>query len=250
MSDNFTEKVEKIILKSKELAQEANHIEIQPWHMFLALLDDPDGVLKKILTRSGGDSLMVERAIKRKIVQLPIQTPPPENITFSKNGYKVIENAQKISSKNKDKYCTLDSLILALVEYSDISTILKTSGINIENVKEEIKKLRGSGIGDSKNAEDTFDALSKYAIDMTALAEQGKFDPVIGRDDEIRRVIRVLTCRKKNNPCLIGEPGVGKTAIIEGLAQRIVANDIPSNLKCRLYSLDMGSLVAGTAFRG
>jgi ATP-dependent Clp protease ATP-binding subunit ClpB len=250
MSENFSEKVEKVILKSKELAQEANHIEIQPWHMFLALLDDPDSVLKKIITKSGGDSLMVERAIKRKIVQLPIQTPPPENITFSKTAYKVIQNAQKISSKNKDKFCTIDSLIIALVEFSDISNILKSSGIDVDNVKEQVKKLRGNGVADSKNAEDTFDALSKYAIDMTALAEQGKFDPVIGRDDEIRRVIRVLTCRKKNNPCLIGEPGVGKTAIIEGLAQRIVANDVPANLKCRLYSLDMGSLVAGTAYRG
>jgi len=250
MSENFTEKVEKIILKSKELAQEASHIEIQPWHMFLALLDDPDGVLKKIISKSGGDSLMVERAIKRKIVHLPVQTPPPENITFSKNGYKIIQNAQKISSKNKDKFCTLDSLILALIEWNEIASILQSSGIDVSNMKEQVKKLRGSGTADSKNAEDTFDALNKYAIDMTALAEQGKFDPVIGRDDEIRRVIRVLTCRKKNNPCLIGEPGVGKTAIIEGLAQRIVANDIPTNLKCRLYSLDMGSLVAGTAYRG
>ena len=250
MSENFSEKVEKIILKSKELAQEASHIEIQPWHMFLALLDDPDGVLKKIISKSGGDSLMVERAIKRKIVHLPVQTPPPENITFSKNGYKIIQNAQKISSKNKDKFCTLDSVILALIEWNEISNILQSSGIDVSNMKEQVKKLRGSGTADSKNAEDTFDALNKYAIDMTALAEQGKFDPVIGRDDEIRRVIRVLTCRKKNNPCLIGEPGVGKTAIIEGLAQRIVANDIPTNLKCRLYSLDMGSLVAGTAYRG
>jgi len=250
MSDKFTEKVEKIILKSKELAQEANHIEIQPWHMFLALLDDPENILKNIITKCGGDSLMVERAIKRKIVQLPVQTPPPDDIGFSKNTYKVIQNAQKISSKNKDKFCTLDSLILALIEYNEISNILQTAGIDINTIKEKVKKLRGSGSSDSRNAEDTFDALNKYAIDMTALAEQGKLDPVIGRDDEIRRVIRVLTCRKKNNPCLIGEPGVGKTAIIEGLAQRIVANDIPSNLKCRLYSLDMGSLVAGTAFRG
>lgn len=250
MSENFSEKVEKIILKSKEIAQENSHIEIQPWHMFLALLDDEDSVLKKVINKSGGDSLMVERAIKRKIVHLPVQNPPPSEITFSKNAYKVIQDAQKISSKNKDKFCTIDSLIIALIETSDISSILKSSGVNVDSVKEQIKKLRGSGTADSKNAEDTFDALNKYAIDMTALAEQGKFDPVIGRDDEIRRVIRVLTCRKKNNPCLIGEPGVGKTAIIEGLAQRIVANDIPANLKCRLYSLDMGALVAGSAYRG
>ncbi|OUM56428.1 hypothetical protein PIROE2DRAFT_18977 [Piromyces sp. E2] len=250
MSENFTEKVEKIILKSKELAQENSHIEIQPWHMFLALLDDEDSVLKKVITKSGGDALTVERAIKRKIVQLPVQNPPPNDINFSKTAYKIIQNAQKISSKNKDKFCTIDSLIIALIESNDISSILKSSGINVDSIKEQIKKLRGSGTADSKNAEDTFDALNKYAIDMTALAEQGKFDPVIGRDDEIRRVIRVLTCRKKNNPCLIGEPGVGKTAIIEGLAQRIVANDIPANLKCRLYSLDMGALVAGSAYRG
>jgi len=250
MSENFSEKVEKIILKSKELAQENSHIEIQPWHMILALLDDEDSILKKIITKSGGDALTFERAIKRKMVQLPVQNPPPNDITFSKTAYKIIENAQKISSKNKDKFCTVDSLIIALIESNDIANILKSSGINIDSVKEQIKKLRGNGPADSKNAEDTFDALNKYAIDMTALAEQGKFDPVIGRDDEIRRVIRVLTCRKKNNPCLIGEPGVGKTAIIEGLAQRIVANDIPANLKCRLYSLDMGALVAGSAYRG
>jgi len=250
MTQEFTEKVEKIISKSKELVQEYNHIEIQPWHMVLALLDDPDSALKKVIVKSGGDSLMVERAIKRKIVQLPVQTPPPDEIGFSKNAYKVIQNAQKISSKNKDKYCTLDSLILALLDFGDVSNVFQSSGIDINTLKEQVKKLRSGGPADSKNAEETFDALSKYAIDMTALAEQGKFDPVIGRDDEIRRVIRVLTCRKKNNPCLIGEPGVGKTAIIEGLAQRIVANDIPANLKCRLYSLDMGSLVAGTAYRG
>jgi len=250
MSNNFTDKVEKIISKSKELAQEANHIEIQPWHMLLALLNDEDNTFKKIIIKSGGDAILVERAIKRKFVHLPVQNPPPNEITFSKNAYKIIQDAQKISSNNKDKFCTLDSFILALVEYNDVSNVLQSVGINIDNVKEQIKKLRGNGIADSKNAEDTFDALNKYAIDMTALAEQGKFDPVIGRDDEIRRVIRVLTCRKKNNPCLIGEPGVGKTAIIEGLAQRIVANDIPANLKCRLYSLDMGSLVAGSAYRG
>ncbi|OUM61844.1 hypothetical protein PIROE2DRAFT_44889 [Piromyces sp. E2] len=251
MSENFSEKVEKIFVKSKELAQENNHIEIQPWHIFLALLDDEDSILKKIITKSGGDPLTVERAIKRKIVQLPVQNPPPNDITFSKNAYKIIENAQKISTKNKDKFCTADSLIIALVESNDVGSILKSSGINIvDGIKDQIKKLRRNGPADSKNAEDTFDALNKYAIDMTALAEQGKFDPVIGRDDEIRRVIRVLTCRKKNNPCLIGEPGVGKTAIIEGLAQRIVANDIPANLKCRLYSLDMGALVAGSAYRG
>jgi len=250
MSENFTEKVEKIFSKSKELAKESSHIEIQPWHILLVLLNDEDNTFKKIITKSGGDALMVERAIKRKIVQLPVQNPPPNDITFSKNAYKIVQNAQKISSKNKDKFCTILSLILALVENSDVASILQSVGVKIDNVNEQIKKLRGNSTADSKNAEDTFDALNKYAIDMTALAEQGKFDPVIGRDDEIRRVIRVLTCRKKNNPCLIGEPGVGKTAIIEGLAQRIVANDIPTNLKCRLYSLDMGSLVAGTAFRG
>jgi len=250
MSENFTDKVEKIFSKSKELAQEANHIEIQPWHILLALLNDEDNTFKKIITKSGGDALMVERAIKRKFVHLPVQNPPPNEITFSKNAYKIIQNAQKISSNNKDKFCTIDSLILALVEFSDVSNIFQSTGVNVDKVKEQVKKLRGNGPADSKNAEDTFDALNKYAIDMTALAEQGKFDPVIGRDDEIRRVIRVLTCRKKNNPCLIGEPGVGKTAIIEGLAQRIVANDVPSNLKCRLFSLDMGSLVAGSAYRG
>ncbi|OUM62794.1 hypothetical protein PIROE2DRAFT_43944, partial [Piromyces sp. E2] len=138
MSENFTEKVEKIILKSKELAQENSHIEIQPWHMFLALLDDEDSVLKKVITKSGGDALTVERAIKRKIVQLPVQNPPPNDINFSKTAYKIIQNAQKISSKNKDKFCTIDSLIIALIESNDISSILKSSGINVDSIKEQI----------------------------------------------------------------------------------------------------------------
>ena len=252
MTENFSDKVEKILLKSKELAQENSHIEVQSYHILLTLLDeDSDTTLKKIINKCGGDTLMVERALKRKLVHLPVQNPPPTDITFSKKAYQLIQNAQKLSAKNNDKFCTIDSLILAILESDDISSLLKSTGIDLDRVKEQVKKLRkGSGPADTKNAEDTFDALNKYAIDMTALAEQGKFDPVIGRDDEIRRVIRVLTCRKKNNPCLIGEPGVGKTAIIEGLAQRIIANDVPTNLKCRLFSLDMGSLVAGSAYRG
>jgi len=252
MTENFSDKVEKILLKSKELAQENSHIEVQSYHILLTLLDeDSDTTLKKIINKCGGDTLMVERALKRKLVHLPVQNPPPTDITFSKKAYQLIQNAQKLSAKNNDKFCTIDSLILAILESDDISSLLKSTGIDLDRVKEQVKKLRkGSGPADTKNAEDTFDALNKYAIDMTALAEQGKFDPVIGRDDEIRRVIRVLTCRKKNNPCLIGEPGVGKTAIIEGLAQRIIANDVPANLKCRLFSLDMGSLVAGSAYRG
>jgi len=252
MTEKFSDKVEKVLLRSKELAQENSHIEVQSYHILLSLLDENiDNTTRKIINKCGGNALMIERALKRKLVHLPVQNPSPSDITFSKKAYQLIQNAQKLSTKNNDKFCTIDSLILALLESDEIASLLKPTGIDLDQLKEQAKNIRkGSGPADSKNAEDTFDALNKYAIDMTALAEQGKFDPVIGRDDEIRRVIRVLTCRKKNNPCLIGEPGVGKTAIIEGLAQRIIANDVPANLKCRLFSLDMGSLVAGSAYRG
>lgn len=248
--DNFTEKSEKILLASQDLAREAGHIEIQPYHLALALLNDTDNLFKNIITKAGGDALLIERALKRKFVQLPIQNPPPDNITFSSSSMKVIQDAQNICSKKKDEYCSIDHIILALLKTKEISSIFKDNGIDVKQIEDSIQKMRGNTHANSRNAEETYEALSKYAVDMTTLAEQGKLDPVIGRDDEIRRVIRVLTRRTKNNPALIGEPGVGKTAIVEGLAQRIVQNDVPKNLRCRLYSLDMGALIAGAKYRG
>lgn len=238
------------MVASQDLARESSHIEIQPYHIALALLNDTDNFFKNIITKAGGDALMVERAIKRKFVQIPVQNPPPEDITLSHASLKVVQAAKKICSQQNDQYCTVDHLILALIETREISTILKDAGIEIKSIQEAVKKVRGNTRADSKNAEETYEALSKYAVDMTKLAEQGKLDPVIGRDDEIRRVIRVLTRRTKNNPALVGEPGVGKTAIVEGLAQRIVQNDVPKNLRCQLFSLDMGALIAGAKYRG
>lgn len=149
-----------------------------------------------------------------------------------------------------DTYIAQDHLLLALIKDPSISTVLKEASLTEAALKTSIQQLRGDRRVDNKNAEQGFDALQKYAVDLTALAEEGKIDPVIGRDNEIRRVIRILCRRTKNNPVLIGEPGVGKTAIAEGLAQRIVKRDVPASLFCRLYSLDMGALMAGAKYKG
>jgi ATP-dependent Clp protease ATP-binding subunit ClpB len=155
-----------------------------------------------------------------------------------------------LQKKSKDAFVGINHLLLALLGDPAVANVLKESGVAPNALEEAVSKVVGNRKVDSKGGDETFDALSKYAIDLTEMAEQGKLDPVIGRDDEIRRVIRVLSRRTKNNPVLVGDPGVGKTAIVEGLAQRIVRKDVPESLQCRLFSLDMGALVAGAKYRG
>jgi ATP-dependent Clp protease ATP-binding subunit ClpA len=161
-----------------------------------------------------------------------------------------IQNRRQLTIIQHDSYIAQDHIILALVKDSSIASILKENGLKESTLKTAVDQARGNRRVDSKNAEEGFDALNKYATDLTALAEEGKLDPVIGRDNEIRRVIRVLCRRTKNNPALIGPPGVGKTAIAEGLAQRIINRDVPVSLIGRLYSLDMGALMAGAKYKG
>lgn len=184
------------------------------------------------------------------INRLPVQDPPPEDISMTSAMVKVLREAQSIQKNMHDNYIAQDHLILALIKDPTIAAVVKETGITEATIKTAIQQARGDRRIESKNAEEGFDALNKYAIDLTSLAEEGKLDPVIGRDNEIRRVIRVLCRRTKNNPVLIGEPGVGKTAIAEGLAQRIVKRDVPASLISRVFSLDMGSLMAGAKYRG
>lgn len=186
----------------------------------------------------------------KSLVRLPAQDPPPESPEFSANAAKVLRAAQSIQKDRGDSFISQDHLILALFSEPTVASAFKEAGATEAKVKDAINTIRGSKHIDSKQAEEGFEALSKYAIDLTSLASEGKLDPVIGRDAEIRRCIRVLSRRTKNNPVLIGEPGVGKSAIVEGLAQRIINRDVPAGLLGRLFSLDIGALQAGASYKG
>jgi ATP-dependent Clp protease ATP-binding subunit ClpB len=192
----------------------------------------------------------VSRTLKKRVVRLPSVSPPPDQLDLSPDFRKALQSAAATAKKNGDAYLGVDVLFTALLESKDVAEALADAGVARAQLASAIAALRGSGATtDSASGDQQFEALSKYGQDLTARA--AALDPVIGRDEEIRRVIRVLCRRTKNNPVLIGEPGVGKTAIAEGLAQRIARNDVPDNLRStRLISLDMGALVAGAKFRG
>ena len=248
----FTEKVEKSLGIAQSLAREFGHIQIYPAHVACALFDETDGqsLFKSIIDKAGGEPSTVERGYKKMMVNLPTQDPPPAEISIGSGTAKLLRNAQSHMKKQKDSFIAVDHVILALADDNQSFDPMKQAGITKQSLENAVSQVRGTRRVDSKNAEEVYEALSKYAIDLTQMAHSGKLDPVIGRDDEIRRVIRVLARRTKNNPVLIGEPGVGKTAIVEGLARRIVERDVPQTLQCKLFALDMGALIAGAKYRG
>ncbi|KAI9595270.1 AAA ATPase domain-containing protein [Syncephalis fuscata] len=246
----MTEKTVSIINASIEMAQSYQNAQLAPAHIGCALMEDEEHLMRNIVQKAGGDPLMVERGLKRLLVRLPAQDPPPDQTSMSSAALKLLKNAKDKQKAQKDAHLAVDHLILALMDDHDIANALTEGGVSKKSLEQAVAQVRGNRRVESRTAEEGYDALNKYAIDMIALAESGKIDPVIGRDDEIRRVIRVLSRRTKNNPVLIGEPGVGKTAIVEGLAQRIVRKDVPMNLQAKLYSLDMGALIAGAKYRG
>lgn len=248
--DKFTEKASNAILEAQRLARENNHIQIYPSHIALTLYNDQDGLFRQLTQRIGAEQQALERALRKAVVRLPKQEPAPENITPSRSFLTWLQKCQELQKSNGDSHVAVDHMILALADNADFQPILQEAGITKVALENSVKALRGSRKVTSANAEETYDALNKYGHDLVEAAISGKLDPVIGRDEEIRRVIRVLARRTKNNPVLIGPPGVGKTAIVEGLAQRIARGDVPESLKCRLFSLDMGALVAGAKFRG
>ncbi|KAF9161991.1 hypothetical protein DFQ26_003973 [Actinomortierella ambigua] len=251
----FTEKTEKTLGQAQELASEFSNSQISPIHIVSAMMDESQegpgsSLLKSIINKAGGVPQEIERNFKKLLVRLPTQSPAPVDIGFSPQALQLLRKAQEYQKKQKDSFISVDHVILALTDDPICWKVFTDAGITKVAFENAIHQTRGNRRVDSKSAEEGYEALSKYAIDMVALAEQGKLDPVIGRDDEIRRVIRVLSRRTKNNPVLIGEPGVGKTAVVEGLAQRIVRKDVPVSLQCRLFSLDMGALIAGAKYRG
>eukprot|EP00668_Euglena_longa_P002968 GGOE01003465.1.p1 GENE.GGOE01003465.1~~GGOE01003465.1.p1 ORF type:complete len:907 (-),score=152.93 GGOE01003465.1:259-2955(-) len=247
--DNLTEGVIKVFQAASSAALQAKNPQLTPAHVATAMLEDKQSLPSRILVRAGGGSSLLLTGLQGLLKKLPSQDPPSQP-SASGMLLKVLNKATELKKTFGDTFIALDVLLLALYEDRDIADVFSRNDFTKQKCEDTIKLIRGSRKVDSKGAEENFEALRKYAVNMVELAEMGKLDPVIGRDDEIRRVIRILARRTKNNPVLIGEPGVGKTAIVEGLAQRIVRGDIPDTLRCELWSLDMGSLVAGASYRG
>ena len=251
--EKFTNYSQELLNSAGAIMQEHRNSEMHPEHIMLAMIKD-DGAIKDYLT----ELKLLEQGFINKIVSVvnsfpTISSPPSGQVFLSTQTYRLLDLAGQQAEEFKDEFISAESILLAMtrLDNSPIQLLLKNYNVDANKVLNVMKKIRGNKKVDNKNAEENMKALEKYSTDLTALARKGKLDPVIGRDEEVRRIIQVLNRRTKNNPVLIGEPGVGKTAIVEGLAQRIVRGDVPESLKdVKLVSLDMGALVAGAKFRG
>ncbi|NNC93956.1 MAG: ATP-dependent chaperone ClpB [Chitinophagales bacterium] len=249
--NKFTNKSLELISKAQQLAFDARHSMLEPIHILKAMVETDNDVLPHLVSKSGSDITSIKSATDKIFDALP-KLSGEQMANPSKDLNQLFLKANSLLKDFGDEYVAVEHIIIAMLSLNDpASKVLKDSGLTIGNVKNEIKELRkGSRVTDA-SADSNYNALEKYAINLNKSAAEGKLDPVIGRDEEIRRVLHILSRRTKNNPILVGEPGVGKTAIAEGIAHRIVNSDVPENLKSkRIYSLDMGALMAGAKYRG
>ncbi|MDE6268621.1 MAG: ATP-dependent chaperone ClpB [Muribaculaceae bacterium] len=249
--NSFTIKSQEAIQKAVELTRSAGQQQIEPVHILKGVMDEGESLIKFIFQKVGANLSLVERQVDEEIARQPKVSGGSEPY-LSRTSNDVLQRALDVAKKMGDEYVTLEAILLALFAVnSQASTILKDAGLSEKELQAAIEELRKGKKATDQSAEETYNALSKYTINLNERARAGKLDPVIGRDDEIRRVLQILSRRTKNNPMLIGEPGTGKTAIAEGLAQRIVRGDVPENLRSKqIFSLDMGALVAGAKYKG
>src|SRR5690606_34125100 len=248
--NNYTIKAQETIQKASEIAAGNQQQAIEPAHILKALLEVDEHVISHLLKKLNVNLSYLTTEVNKIVDSLPKVTG--SQIYLSNNTIAVLQKAQSYLKEFNDEYVSIEHLLLGLQASSDkVGNLLKDQGVNEKDLKLAIKELRGNNRVTDQNAEATYNALNKYARNLNEFAESGKLDPVIGRDEEIRRVIQILSRRTKNNPILVGEPGVGKTAIAEGIAHRIIQGDVPENLKSKtVYSLDMGALVAGAKYKG
>ena len=242
--DKYTQKSQEAILAAQGLAQEYQQQSIEPSHLLLALVQQEDGIVPAVVTKISGGTQALQDELTKELAKQPKIQGANVEVSLARSTTEVLSAAERYAKGMQDEYVSTEHILLGLMDSSE-SKRLGQFGLTKESILAALKEVRGAQRVTSQNPEGNYQSLEKYGRDLTAMARQGKLDPVIGRDEEIRRTIQILSRRTKNNPALIGEPGVGKTAIVEGLASRIINGDVPEGLKHkRLVQLDMGALIA------